>query len=121
VADFGNTETMLAGLDKPIQRVLKKVFEYILKDMRFGRAEDGDASKNFGGGFFQSETPSVADTEFSIAHTLGRKPYLVIPVLPLDAVGARIIRLRVTKPADASRIYLSSPDTTAPFFVYVEG
>jgi hypothetical protein len=122
MADFGNVETMLAGvLDTNLRKILKAIHEYELKDLRFGRASDGDPSKNFGGGFFRLTTPAVANTEFSILHTFGRKPYLLIPVLPLDQIGAKIVRLEVTRAADASRVHLRSPETSAAVFVYLEG
>jgi hypothetical protein len=121
VADFGNINAKLAGLENGMRTVLGAIFEYVLKDIRFGRAEDGSPSKNFGGGFFQGVTPGVANTEFNIVHTFGRKPYLLVPVLPLDAVNAKVVRLQVSRAADSSRIYLKSPDTDATFRVYVEG
>lgn len=122
MADFGNVNTYLNGIsDDALKRILASVFEYVLRDMRFGRATAGEASKNFGGGFFQTKTPSVANTEFSVVHTFGRKPYLVIPVLPLDAIGAKIVRLEVSRAADANRVYLKSPDTDASVVLYIEG
>lgn len=121
MADFGNVESMLAGLDPDQRRILNRVLEYILKDIRFGRAEAGDPSKNFGAGFFSATTPAVANEEFTITHTFGRPPYLLIPVLPLDQVGAKIVRVEVTQPADSARIYLRSPETEAPVFYYLEG
>lgn len=121
MADFGNVSTSLNGLDEAPKRILTRVFEYILKDIRFGRVVDGDPSKNFGGGFFKATTPAVANTEFTVPHTFGRKPYLCMPVLPLDTVGAKIVRLTVTRAADANRIYLSSPDVSAAIFLYLEG
>ena len=122
MANFGQIETMLNGLEEPQQKtVFKRVFEYLLANLRFGRADDGEAAVNFGGGFFQGKTDAVANTEFTIAHTFGRAPYLLMPVLPLNVIGAQVVRLKVTKAADSTRIYLSSPDTSATFRVYLEG
>lgn len=122
MADFGNVNTYLNGLaDGDVKRILAQVLEYILKDIRFGRAVAGDPSKNFGGGFFSGTTPSVANTEFTIAHTFGRKPYLAVQVLPLDQVGAKTVRLEVTRAADSNRVYLRSPDTDSVVFLYLEG
>jgi hypothetical protein len=121
MADSSTVTTYLNGLDEPEKRILTSVFDYVLKDIRFGRGTDQEASKNFGGGFFKAKTPSVANTEFTVAHTFGRTPYLVIPVLPLDQVNAKIVRLEVTKAADTNRIYLRSPDTDATVFLYIEG
>ena len=121
MADYANVEAELSGLDEQGRRVLKSIFRYILRDIRFGRAEDGDASKNFGGGFFIATTPAIANEEFTVTHTFGRTPYLLIPVLPLDTAGAKLVRLEVARAADANRIYLKSPDTDAPIRFYLEG
>lgn len=116
-------EGELKGLDTNTRAVLTRIFRTILKDVRFGHPSGSqpDPSVNFGGGFFEAVTPAVANTPFTIAHDFGRTPYLVVPVLPLDAVGASIARLVVTQPADASRIYLKSPDTNAPITLFIEG
>lgn len=123
MADFGNVDVMLASLPDSDQRKLfSAVFKYILKSgLRFGRAIAGDATENFGGGFFKATTPAVANEEFTVVHSFGRKPYLLIPVLPLDTVNAKIVRLQVSKAADATRIYLKSPDTDAAVYFYLEG
>ena len=126
MAAEGNVETMLSGLDDATQRVLKAIFKYILKDIRFDRATpQGTAtfavSQNMGGGFFSATTPSSANREFAIAHGFGHPPYLLIPVLPLDVTNAAIVRLTVSRPADSSFVYLKSPETSQPVYVYLEG
>lgn len=121
MADFATVQTYLNGLEDKVKTILNVVLEYVLKDIRFGRAVSGEPSKNFGGGFFSAVTPSVANQEFTVPHTFGRKPYLCMPVLPLDQVGAKIVRLEVARAADASRIYLKSPETSATIFLYLEG
>lgn len=122
MAELGSIELKLGSLkDEGLKGVLLSIFRTLVKDVRFGRAVDGDPSQNFGGGFFVGTTHAVANTEFSIVHTLGRIPYLIVPVLPLSVVNAKIPRLTVTKAADANRVYLSSPDTSAAFYIYLEG
>jgi hypothetical protein len=121
MADQGNVDTMLYGFPVPEQRILRAIFAYILKDVRFGRAEAGEPSQNMGGGFFRATTPAIADTEFTVAHTFGHPPYLLIPVLPLNVVSAKIVRLTVSRAADSSNVYLKSPDASAPITVYLEG
>lgn len=122
MADQGYVESLLSGLqDSTLRKIMSTVFRYVLKDIRFGRAEDGVVSVNMGGGFYRSTTPSVANREFTIRHSFGRPPYLLIPVLPLDQVGATIIPLRVERAADDNRIYLSSSETDQPVVVYLEG
>ncbi len=122
MADYGNVNTSLNGLEDLPKRILTKVFEYILQDIRFGRAEAGEPSKNFGGGFFAVTTPSAANTEFTVPHTFGRPPYLCMQVAPLDQVGAKIgVEIEVTRAADASRLYFKSPVADALVFFYIEG
>lgn len=122
MADQGNVEILLAGLpDVGMRRIFKSIFQYILRDVRLGRAVSGDPSKNFGGGFYQVTTPAVAGTEFSITHDFGRTPYLCIPVLPLDVVGATIVPLTVSRAATESKVYLTSTEASATVYVYLEG
>jgi hypothetical protein len=122
MADSGNINTMLNGIQEPgLKQIFVKLFEYLLKDIRFGRAINGDPAKNFGGGFFSGRTSATPDQEFTVAHSFGRAPYLAIPVLPLNTVNAYLPRLNVSRAADSNRIYLSSPDADAAFFLYLEG
>lgn len=113
---------MLNGItDLVPQRILKAAFKYILRDIRFGRVTTGKAATNFSGGFFSGTTPSVANQEFTIPHTFGSPPYLLLPVLPVDTVNASMVRLTVSRVADASNVYLKSPETSQTVFVYLEG
>jgi hypothetical protein len=117
-------EGELKGLSNVGDRaVLTRIFRNILKDVRFGHPKGTipDPMVNMGGGFFYATTPAVANTEFAIVHDFGRVPYLLIPVLPLDEVNTQIVRLKTTRAADATRIYLSSPDVNAPIAFAVEG
>ncbi|MCR4340638.1 MAG: hypothetical protein NUW01_12225 [Gemmatimonadaceae bacterium] len=121
MADQGNIESMLSGLPDDQRRIFRAIFEYLIRDIRFGRAVDGDPSKNFGGGFFSATTDATPGTEFTIPHSFGRTPYLLIPVLPLDTVNATLVPLTVTRAADSNRIYLSSTSASASIMLYVEG
>lgn len=131
MAASGNVENMLTGLTDPtMQRVFKNVFRYVLTTLAFGRATGSTSqsavstnvpAENLSGGYINGRTPSVANTEFAIAHNFGRSPYLCIPVLPLDQVGASIVRTTVSRAADSSNIYLKSPDVNQPVYFYVEG
>lgn len=112
--------SLLGGVEQGLKRALTFAFEYVLRNLRFGRADDQSASENFQGYFYSATTHATANTEFSVAHSLGQTPYLVIPVLPLDAVGAKIVPLTVTRAADDVRIYLSSSVESAPITLYVE-
>lgn len=113
---------MLNGIaDLVSQRILKAAFKYLLRDIRFGRVIVGKAATNMSGGYFSGITPSVANQEFAIAHTFGSPPYLLLPVLPMDQVSASMVRLTVSRAADANNVYLKSPETSQTVFVYLEG
>ena len=73
----------------------------------------------------------MADSKETISEIAPRGPvseihpgcmYLVMPVIPLDLVGARSIPLTVTRAADDQRVYLKTEagSTSAPFSLYVE-
>lgn len=113
----------LKALPADQRTVFTRIFQTILKDVRMGHPQGKapDPSTNFGGGFFYGTTPAVANTEFVIAHDFGHAPYLWTSVLPLDEVNAQIVRLKVTRAADATNLYLSSPDINAPIAGLVEG
>lgn len=110
----------LGGIPADLKRVFGDVFRYVLGNLRFGRPSNQTRAENVQAYFLTGTTPSVADTEFSIAHGLGTAPYLLLPVLDLQAVNARLVPLTVTRAADASRVYLSSSETDAPVTVLVE-
>ncbi len=122
MANSSVVETELNGLSDPTaQRVLKAAFKYILADIRYGQVVLGKAATNLSGGYFSAMTPSSANQEFTIAHSFGTIPYLLQQVLPLDQVGASIVRLTLSRAADANNVYLKSPDVSQTIFVYVEG
>lgn len=121
MADAAYVQQMLTSLEEDVKRQMGSAFDYILKDIRFGQAGDGEQCVNLGGGMFRAMTPSVANTEFSVPHTFGRTPYLLIPVLPGNVVGAKIVRLETTRLWDNQRIYLRSPETDAEIYFYIEG
>lgn len=112
--------SQLGGVEVSLKRLLVNVFRYLLTNLRFGRPEDQSRAENMQAYFYTAITPSVANEEFTIAHGLGRAPYLLIPVMPLDE-GAQIVRLTVSRAADAARVYLKSPDTDAPVTILLEG
>src|SRR3954466_11139610 len=122
MADLGDIESDLQGLsqasDKPIWR---RIFRAVLKTIAFGPVDvevGKRASVNLRGHLYSGiTTPAVANTEFSVAHSFGTTPYLVIPVLPNDT-DAQLVRLKWTRPWDAKRIYLSSPETNAKLNLY---
>lgn len=121
MATTGYVEQLIGPVEGGLKSVLKRVFDYVLAEVRFGRPDDQGKSENFYGHFYWGTTPASAGTEFTIAHGKGRTPYLLIPVLPLDTVGNQLVPLEVTRAADATRVYLKSTATSAPFVVMIEG
>lgn len=123
MADLGRITALLNALPANLRAPMLEVMTVLCRDLRFGHAkqEQPDPCLNFGGGFFSGTTPTIANTEFSIAHGFGRVPYLALPVLPLDTVGARTVNLAVTRAADDKRVYLSSPSTDAYVTLIIEG
>lgn len=114
-------DTITGGLDPDLRRVLKQIFEYVLGNLRLGQPINQERAENLQAYFYDVVTPATPGTEFSIQHNLGIAPYLLLPVLPLQSVNAQIVPLRVTKLADANRIYLSSTVASASVTVLVEG
>lgn len=123
MADLGFIRSKIAALPAELRPIFTDIFTIVLKDLRLGHptGSQPDPLTNFGGGFFQGTTASIANDEFTIAHGFGRTPYLAWPVLPLDQVGTRTVDLAVTRAADNKRIYLSSSVVSAPITVVVEG
>jgi hypothetical protein len=120
VASKGYVESQLNRLDSKIRNVFTQVFTHVLDTYQIGGIEHQEKALNFKWVRLNSTTSSTANTEFSILHGAGVTPLYVLPLLPLDAVGSQSPRLTVTRAADASRIYLSSPDTNAPFSCLME-
>jgi hypothetical protein len=121
MANASYIQTLLAAMSREDRQALNGVFEYLLANLRLGHADTGTRAENFQLYALEGTTASVANTEFTIAHGLGTAPYLLIPVLPLDAVNAELVPLKVTRAADASRVYLSSSVASAPIRMLVEG
>ena len=121
MATSGYVSTFLNGLPADVRRALTQAFDYPLTGLRLGRAIPSRRAENLQMYFLQATTPATANEEFTIEHQLGRAPYLLVQVLPLDSTGGQLIRLGVSRAADASRIYLTSPETEAPVTVLVEG
>lgn len=120
MADKGYVETLLNRLEDRTKVALTQVFTHVLDTLQIGGISHQEKARNFKWIRLDSTTATVANEEFTILHGLGQIPLYVMPFAPLDAVGTRIVRLTVTRAADASRLYLSSPDTNAPFSILME-
>lgn len=123
MADLGSLESECAAVEPGLKKVLVRILRGLVPDIRFGHPTGDntkDPAKNFGGAFLQGTTHATPNTEFSIQHRFGRAPYLAMPVLPLDQVNTRAIDLKVTRAADADRLYFSSSIASAVFTIYAE-
>jgi hypothetical protein len=121
MADKGYVTSLLNKLDPSIRQVLNLAFEHVIDNLQFGGISHQDKARNFRFYRLDGVTSSVANQEFTIMHGLGQTPLAVVgQYLPLDSTGGQIVRLNVTRVADGSRLYLSSPDTGAAFSVLVE-
>lgn len=122
MADLSSLLSKVNGLDAAAKKAWTAVLTDLVPDIRFGhpKGEQPDPCKNMGGGFFQGTTHATPNTEFSIAHNLGRVPYWLMPGLPLDQINSQIVPLKVTKAADNKRVYLSSSVASAAITVYLE-
>lgn len=121
MANAPYVETLLAGLPAEVKKALKQAFDYVLVNLRLGRCAPGTRAENLQIYAVEGRTHATPETEFSIAHGLGRAPYLLVPVLALDTENAELVPLRVTRAADAARIYLASSVADAPIRVLIEG
>lgn len=121
MATTPGVQAIIGGLEPDLKKVLVRVFDYVLKNLRIGRPGHQEPSENLQASFVEATTAAVANTEFSILHGRANVPYLAVPVLDLQAVGSKIVPLEVTRAADVNRIYLKSSETSKPISLLVEG
>lgn len=113
-------ESLTGGLPAEHRLAWKRVADYLLRNLRLGPVSHQGRSENLQAYYYTATTPATANEEFSIAHGLGRIPYVLLPVLSLESVNQQIVPLAVSRAADASRIYLKSASTSAAIAVLVE-
>ena len=121
MASLGGIESLLGSLPVDTKRVFTEVFRALVPFLRFGPVTHQQKAENFAGYTLVSTTAS--DTgEFTVAHGLGRAPFRLMPSLDLNSSGMELPILRVSRPADASRIYLkaSAGSTNKVFSFYLE-
>ena len=117
MASIGYVRAILNQLEATLKKALEPAFEHAMTDNILGTATK---AANFRWVKVSSTTHADANTEFSIAHGLGSVPTWLIPALPLDSPGAKLLDLEVSRAADATRIYLKSPSTGATFTCFLE-
>ena len=120
MASKGYVDSQLNRLDTKMRNVLVRVFQHVLDTMQIGGIGHQEKALNFKWIRLDSTTATTANEEFTIPHGAGQMPLYLVPLVPLDSSGVWLPRLKVTRAADASRIYLSSPDTNAQFTVLME-
>lgn len=124
MADIGAIKAYFASTPAEVKKAAEQAFTYVLSNFKIGpfvpMSELSRRAANFQWYWLSGTTPAVANTEFSIAHGLGRTPNVIVPVLPLDQVGSQLIPLQVSRAADAQRVYLKSSEQSAAFSVMVE-
>ena len=113
-------ESLFGPLPPEQRAIWKRVWDYVLTGLQFGPAVHQTRAMNHQSYYLTGTTHATANTEFSIAHGLGRIPYLAIPVLPLTSSGVSLVPLTVPRAADGQRVYLSSSSTGATVWVLVE-
>ncbi len=120
MADASYIKSLFGGVSADVKKAADQAFTYLLANLKLGPFNNERRALNFQWYWFSGTTASVANTEFSIAHGMGRIPMAILPVLPLDQVGSQIVPLKVSRAADVNRIYLTSSSTSAAFAVLVE-
>lgn len=124
MADIGAIKAYFASTPDAVKKAAEQAFTYALSNYKIGpfvpMNELARRAANFQWYWLSGTTPAVAQTEFTVAHGLGRTPNVIIPVLPLDQVGSQLIPLQVSRAADVNRVYLKSSSTSAAFSVMVE-
>lgn len=107
MASLGNVEALLGSLPADVKRTMTEVFRALVPYLQFGPVEHQTKAINFSS-YTVISTSAASTGEFTIAHGMGRAPYRAMPILDLNSSGMELIPLRVTRPADASRIYLQT-------------
>ena len=107
MAPLGSAEAEIGSLPPDLKRVFTNLLRIVVPFLRYGPAEHQAKAENFASYCLVSTT--ATDTgEFSVAHGLGRAPYRAEQVVNLNSSGMEYLNLRVSRPADASRIYLKA-------------
>jgi hypothetical protein len=120
MADKGAVELELNALPPEERGPIGRAIKYVMDNWSHGQPDEGRRATNGQWYLRSSTTPSTALTEFSITHGLSAAPTAIYPVLFLDSTNNQLIPLQVTRPADASRVYLRSASTSAVFHIWIE-
>lgn len=120
MADASYIKSLFGATSDEVKKAADQAFTYLLSNLKVGPLNAGRRALNFQWYWLTGTTHATANTEFSIAHGLGRAPNVVLPVLALDQVGSQLVPLTVSKAPDATRIYLKSSSTGVAITLLVE-
>jgi hypothetical protein len=100
-------------------------FREAVKQLRLGAPSTASPpapvpAENFGGHLVPFTTPAVANTEFAVAHQLGRTPRTAVPAVAVGTAGSAVVEFVVARGADSAFLYLSCPKTSVSGLLYVE-
>ncbi len=119
--NLGLIESTLNGLPEGVRKVMLNFVRQTFKSLAFGAPSSTVTSAtNFGGHLVAVTTSGTTNQEVAIRHGLPRVPRLFIPALDPSDEDATLPEVTVTKAADATYLYVSSPETSKRFVLYVE-
>jgi hypothetical protein len=124
MATSSYAKSFFGSLPADIKTAMHKFSEYVFdRSLEFGPVDPNEttsAATNFRGRWVKAVTSTSANTEFSVAHGLGKAPNVFWPIGNPRSVNSVVPTLTVSRAADMSRLYLTSPTTGAVVFLYVE-
>lgn len=122
MAALGGIEATVNSMGIDLRPRMLELVRALVPFLRFGPVEHQQKAENFAGATIVSTT-AESTGEFSVAHGLGRAPYRFMPCLDLNSSGMETVLVRVSRPADAQRVYLKAAagSTNKVFAFYLEG
>lgn len=122
MADVGALRAKALAIPDPTTRQIMVSIVEELGRLTFGAVDPANKKATNFALYHQPSTTGTSTGEFSIVHGMDKTPQIAIPVLDLSQVGAKIVQLEVSRPADSRRIYLKAAagSTNAPFSLLVE-
>lgn len=120
MADLGLVRAYLGGLPQEQRRAFTSLFEYLLKNWRVGLPGHQGVAPNMAWVQLTSTTAVDAGVEFAVRHGLAVAPKVAFPALDLTSSGGQFVAVTVSRPADATYVYLRSTSTGVPFVLFVE-
>src|SRR5687767_10357647 len=91
MAAIGGLLALIGGLETNTKRVMTELINAAFPNLRGGPVDHQTKLENFQRYYVNSTTNSTANDQFSVVHGMGRAPYAMRPVLPLDQIGAKTV------------------------------